>query len=96
MEQLQYILQIVFTGAIVPFVTWFKNKYIPEDMAFVTWLATFVLCSLGAWGISLFLKLNLDFSAIVGMAVTIMFGSGAIHAAVKMGKKHKAKKAITQ
>lgn len=93
MEQVQFILQAIFAAAIVPFIDWFKAKYISDDLAFVTWLMTMTMAFLGSLGINALLSAGLTIPELINVTLAIMAVSSGVHASGKMRSKIKAKKA---
>ena len=91
MDQVQFVLQAIYAAAIVPFVDYLKTRFIPPDLAFVTWLMTAVLAFLGALGINALLAAGLSIQELINIALAIMAVSGGVHAGAKMRSKKRAK-----
>lgn len=87
MEQVTAILTALSGALVVPLVNYLKAKFIPDELAFVTWAMSFGLCFALAMGINAVVGAGLTLQDIFNVCLTILAVGGAVHASGKQKSK---------
>jgi hypothetical protein len=91
MEQVLAILQVISAAVIVPLIGVIKQKWIPPEWAFSSWVVQLMLSFGIAAGLMALMVDVWTWQEVWQITLTIMAGASAIHAGAKTYHKKKNK-----
>lgn len=91
MEQLLPIMQLLVASFIVPLINFIKTKWIPEELAFVTFFMKVILCFLFGMALNWVLGIGLPMPELLELVKNLIIGATAVHSIAKWNKKRKTK-----
>jgi len=89
MEQLLPIMQLLVASFIVPLINFIKSKWIPDELAFVTFLMNVIICFLFGMVLNWILGIGLSMPELIELVKNLIIGATAVHSIAKWNKKRK-------